>query len=348
MGNPPDDAARPGRRSWRLGLSWLFGLLVLATVVLVAAKLGEIEQFAEIARRAEPAWLLAAFVLQAMTYVCAAGVWQGTLWRAGEHRSFGSIIPLGLAKLFTDQALPTGGIGGTVLVITGLARRGIPQPIGMAALLISLMSYYAAYVIAVIAALAILYSKHSLTGAMIAGAALFALIACGIPAIVLVGRGMLRRHPQDGLLATLGGWLDRIPGFSTLMSAISQAPTGLLRDPLGFVIALALQLMVFALDAMTLWVMLQAVGASASPAVALAAFVMASLAATVGPMPLGLGTFEAVCVAVLHLQGQSVEVALTVTLLLRGFTFWLPMIPGLLLARRELGRRPTEGREQRA
>jgi len=63
---------------------------------------------------------------------------------------------------------------------------------------------------------------------------------------------------------------------------------------------------------------------------------MASLAATVGPMPLGLGTFEAVCVTVLHLQGLSVEIALMATLLLRGFTFWLPMIPGLVLARREL------------
>jgi len=348
MGSPRDDTPKPARRSWRLGLSWLFGILVLATVVLVAAKLSELERFAEIARAAEPAWLLAAFVLQALTYVCAAGVWQGTLWRAGVRQSFGSIIPLGLAKLFTDQALPTGGIGGTVLVVTGLERRGIPQPIGMAALLTGLVSYYAAYAIAVITALVILYSEHSLDSAMIAAAVLFALIALGIPAIVLQGRRLLRQPSNQGPMATLNKWLNRIPGFSPLMSAISRAPTELLRDPLGFIIALVLQLMVFVLDAATLWVMLQAVGASASPAVAAAAFMMASLAATVGPMPLGLGTFEAVSVAVLHIQGLSVEVALTATLLLRGFTFWLPMIPGLLLARRELSRHPAGERAQRA
>src|SRR5206468_1440260 len=108
------------------------------------------------------------------------------------------------------------------------------------------------------------------------------------------------------------------------------------RDPLPFVSATVLQLLIFALDAGTLWVMLHALGAKASPTTAFAAFVMAQLASTVGPMPLGLGTFEAVCVTILHVLGQPVEVALTATLLLRGFTFWLPMIPGLVLARREL------------
>ncbi len=345
MGNAGNDRPPRERRSWRLGLSWLFGLLVLATVVLVAAKIGELEHFAEIARDAEPAWLLAAFVLQAMTYVCAAGVWQGALWRAGEHRSFRSIVPLGLAKLFADQALPTGGIGGTVLVVAGLGRRGVARPVGMAALLIGLLSFYAAYLTAVIVALAILYRSHALDPAMVAAAALFVLVAAGIPTFVLLARRWLRRGNHDGPMATLNRWLGRVPGYTTLTTAMAQAPGRLLRDPLAFAIGYALQLAVFALDAGTLWIMLHAVNANAAPDVAIAAFVMASLAATVGPMPLGLGTFEAVCVAVLNLQGVSIEAALTATLLLRGFTFWLPMIPGLLLARREL--HPAAHREHR-
>lgn len=35
-------------------------------------------------------------------------------------------------------------------------------------------------------------------------------------------------------------------------------------------------------------------------------------------------------------MGVPIEAALTVTLLLRGFTLWLPMAPGLWFARREL------------
>jgi uncharacterized membrane protein YbhN (UPF0104 family) len=51
---------------------------------------------------------------------------------------------------------------------------------------------------------------------------------------------------------------------------------------------------------------------------------------------MGLGTFEATCVAMLRTLGVPLEAALMATLLLRGFTLWLPMLPGLLLARREL------------
>ncbi len=81
--------------------------------------------------------------------------------------------------------------------------------------------------------------------------------------------------------------------------------------------------------------MLLAVGQHASFWVALPSFFLASMVAMIGPIPLGLGTFEATCVLVLHLLGIAVAPALTATLLFRGFTMWLPMLPGMWLARRE-------------
>jgi len=53
---------------------------------------------------------------------------------------------------------------------------------------------------------------------------------------------------------------------------------------------------------------------------------MASMVATLGPIPLGLGTFEAGCVGMLSLLGVAIETALAATILLRGLTFWLPMV----------------------
>ena len=224
MGHPRHHP-EPVLRSWQVGLSWLFGVLVLATVVLVATQFTAIERFAEIARDAQPVWLLAAFVLQALTYACAAGVWYVPLRRGGVRKSYWSIVPLGLAKLFTDQALPTGGIGGTLLVVSGLDRRGVPNGIGMAALLIGLVSYYLAYLIAVLTALAILYGSDSLDRPMIAAAMVFVLVAFGIPAIVFAIRHWSRRKDTDGPLASANKWLSRIPGFPALMSAMSEAPS---------------------------------------------------------------------------------------------------------------------------
>jgi hypothetical protein len=82
--------------------------------------------------------------------------------------------------------------------------------------------------------------------------------------------------------------------------------------------------------------MLQVVGISVSFGVAFPSFVLASMVATIGPIPLGLGTFEVTCVSTLGALGVGIEAALTATLLLRGFTMWMPILPGMWLARKAL------------
>src|SRR5512140_399826 len=92
--------------------------------------------------------------------------------------------------------------------------------------------------------------------------------------------------------------------------------------------------MILVLDAATLWVMLLALAVSAHPAPVFASFMLSTLARTLGVIPGGLGIFEAVSVATLHLSGVPVAAGLAATLLFRGLSFWLPMAPGLILARR--------------
>jgi uncharacterized protein (TIRG00374 family) len=324
------DGKLPAGAAWRTRVSWIFGLLVLAAVITVALHLTELQRFAEIARAAHPIWLLAALLLQTVTYFAAAGVWWVVLKGRRQHPSYLSLVPMGLAKLFTDQALPTGGVGGTILVIRGLMRRQIPSGIAMSALLLGMTSYYTAYVAAVGTAMALMHFEGLLNGAMLAGSVAFACVAIAVPAIVLAIRRNIHKWPFT--LAV------RIPGFSTLLEAMREARLSLRHDWLPFLFGAILQLGVFVLDAATLWTVLRAAGSNASPVVAFVAFMSASVAATIGPMPLGLGTFEAASVAALHLQGQPIAVALTATLLLRGLTFWLPMVPGLLLARREVSK----------
>ena len=47
----------------------------------------------------------------------------------------------------------------------------------------------------------------------------------------------------------------------------------------------------------------------------------------IAPSPLGTGTFKAGTTGMLTLLGMPLEAALSATLLLRGLTFWLPMVP---------------------
>jgi len=238
------------------------------------------------------------------------------------------LVPLGLAKLFSDQALPSGGMSGTAFFITALRRRKVAPEICTAALLVSLVSYYASYMLVAVLSLALLQFYHAMSSWIMTIIALFCLGAMTI----IAGTVWLRRRSE----LALPNWLKRVPGLNKFLDMLGDAPGDLLRDPVLLTQTTLFQLSIFILDSATLWVMLRAVGQEIPFLAALPSFVVASVAASLGLIPLGLGTFEATCVAMLRALGVPLKAALTATLLLRGFTLWLPMLPGLWLARREL------------
>lgn len=326
-----DKTARPvtGRQlaPGRL-LGWLFAFAVLGGLISLVVHLGEVEHFGELLQRARPGWLLIGLLFQTLTYLCAAWVWYRTLPELAEHVPLRSLVPLSVAKLFADQAMPSGGISGALLTVAGLRHRGVSESHALAVLLVSLVSYYAAYLAATITALLLLWFRHAVSPVLGVLAAMFSLVAAGVPAVVLRGhRRLMRPLPR---------WLEKRPGIDLLREALARAQGNLLGNRRLLLITTAMQAMVFALDAATLWAMLQAIGHAQEFTVAVVAFVMASVIGTLSPLPLGIGAFESGCVALLMQLGTDIEPALAATLLLRGFTLWLPMLPGLWLMHREM------------
>ena len=309
-------------------ISWLFGLAILAAVALFVTHRSEEQKLLRLVAHAKPAWLLLGLLLQMSTYIVVARIWQRIIIRAGISRPLWSYMGLGLAKLFMDQVVPSGGMSGTLLVVRALDRRGIPRGTSMAAVVVGLVSYYAAYVAALAIALGVVWAHGDLTLFIVLPAAIFAPVAAGIPVtLVLMSRG--RKLPR---------WIQRLPIVGPALRALSEATPGLAHD--GWLIArcMGLQVAIFLLDAGTLWIMLRALGRSVHPAQVFASFMLSTLARTLGPVPGGLGVFEAASVATLRLMGVPIAPGLAATLLFRGFSYWLPMAPGLLLARRETRR----------
>lgn len=305
--------------------SWLLGVLLLSGLIMIVTHFVELEHFTNLARQAEPKWLMIALLLQITTYFSAAGAWYVPLKKMGYRQSLWSLIPLGIAKLFTEQSLPTGGMSGTAFFIAALKKRGIPNSICISTLIVSLVAYYGAYLLAAVAAVVLLYFYHKLNEWIILISLIFAIVAVGIPTGTLWLRSIGKKELPAILL--------RIPGLSGLMRAIGNSSVGMLHRPVLIFAIAFFHGTVFLMDSATLWVMLKVVGANVSFWTAFPSFIFASMVATVGPIPLGLGTFEITSVTLLHMMGVSMEAALSATLLLRGFTVWLPMLPGMLMTR---------------
>lgn len=308
--------------------AWIIGLLALTAVVAVVLRLTELEALVRVLRGVRPSWLLAGLALQCATYVCAARIWQLALASQDHRITLRRLVPMAIAMLFANQAFPSAGIAGSVVVVGALRRRGVPAPVAMAALLVGLVTTYHALLVAVLAALALLGALRVVDARILAASGLFALAAVGVPAFVFRSW-----HHMPQRWRTLA---SRVPALARALHVMETTPTDLLRDRGLWLRTVSLQLIEMLFDVATLQVMVWATGVSLTPGATFGSYVIASALTRVVPVPLGLGTFEGSLVTMLHLVGVPLEAALAATLLFRGFTMWLPMLPGLWLARAEL------------
>lgn len=318
-----DGSAESMTRRSRVGL--LVGLAALAALVVSVVHFGDARRFVEIARGARPGWLLVGLGLQAATYATDGGVWWGVLRRAGTPRPFRELYGLSLVSLFTNQMVPTAGVAGTLVVVRALEKRGVPHPVALSAVLLDLIGYYAAFGVVIGFGLLVLRAHHDLSAIVLAMAAAIAALGIGI-----CGGALWMTAPGR----VVPGWTRRWPRVERAVSSLVSADTALLRSPTLLVRAFVLRGGNFALDGLTLWACLRAIGDPLPVPAAVTAFMVGSLARTLGVVPGGLGTMEGGTVAGLALFSVAVEPGLTATLLFRGLSFWLPMLPGVWLGHR--------------
>jgi uncharacterized protein (TIRG00374 family) len=311
--------------SWR---GWLIGALLLGGLVIAVLHWGEVKNFAKLIAGAKPAWLAIAAALQIATYFGLSAQWWLTLRRGKTPRPHSDLFRLTFAKHFADQVVPTGGMSGNVLVVDNLVKNDVPRGNAVAALLLQIIAYYLSYALGALWVLVDLWWKERMSLLLAGAVLLFLVVAGGIPALIL----WLHRRGQGKLPKFVRKW-SKARDFFEL---VGEAPAKLIRDPQLIAWLTLLNLLVFIADAATMQACILALGLHAPLSAGYVAFMMASIAVILGPVPMGLGSFEAVSVAMLRLFGVPFEAAVSATLLFRGFTLWLPLVPGGLLLRREM------------
>jgi uncharacterized protein (TIRG00374 family) len=307
----------------------LAGILILLALLYAGTHYGELTLFVSLLTHIDPFWIVIACLFQSGTYLSLAMVWYRALLYNGVRYPLRSLIPLAFAKLFADQALPSGGISGIAFVVNAFRQRNVAGSIGMGVMLLSLLSFYVSYALVAVASFMALWLYHDIHAWTVVVAAIFFVFVVAVPAALLFLK-------QWGRQDRLPVWLIRLPIISGILETFSDVADDAVRKPMLLAEATVYQTLIFILDSATLWSMLHALGSSVSWLFAFPCFVVASIVAMLSLIPLGLGTFEATCVGLLVTMGIRVETALTATVLLRGFTLWIPMIPGLVLTRREL------------
>ncbi len=301
-------------------------MAIVIAVVAVALRSSEERQIYRLAREARPWWTLVALALQGATYLVQGEIWRVVTRAGGVALAAGTSTWLSIGKLFVDQALPSAGISGNILIVKGLEDRGVPRPVVAAAIVVDTASCYATYVLGLAAALVITSLHHETSLIVLSAAIPFTVVSVAVTAAVLVLSGR-----RSGVLADK---LGRIAPVQRALRLFEAADDRLARNPRVLATASLCQLAIILLDAATMWALVAALGAHVAPSGVFASFMISTLFRLLGLLPGGLGTFEAASVLTLKVVGVPVPVGLAATLLFRGLSFWLPMAPGVWLARR--------------
>jgi uncharacterized protein (TIRG00374 family) len=305
---------------------WVFGSAILIIVVVVSLHFSEATDFFRVVQTSRPGWILLATVLQLLTYVAQGEVFRAPV-RATKHRLRAKLVyQLSLVKLFMDQALPSAGISSTVFVAKALRQHRIPRSVVAAGMVLNIASYHIAYIICLVAALTVTTARGHSEVVIMMASMVFLLFAIGlVAAVIAISAGRAKKQ---------AAFVERIPVVRSAMEFLTDADARLTQNLRLLAETSFWQVVIFLLDAATMWVLILALGKHASVKGVYASFMISSLLRTMGIVPGGLGTFEATSVVTLRMVGVAIPVALSATLLFRGLTFWLPMLPGFWLSRK--------------
>lgn len=323
----PNDAGRQVVHIPRTTLLIGF-LLLIVLVIFVFRHLGDASSFVSLLGQVEPRWLPLVILLQLATYGCVGMAWNTILRTGGQRVRLRELSRMAVEKLSVDQLVPAVGLSGNLVVFQAMKRSGIPHARALETILVNILAHYIAYAWVALAAWITLWRFHDTTSLTLSLLGGFAAIVLTVPVGII---WWMARKDRP-----LPAWMGRIRSLRRMHADIREVSPDRVFAPFLLVIATLLNLSIFLLDAGTLWACLRAVGQEVHFLTTFVALVMASIAATLSLLPGGVGGFEAGAVAVLHMLGVPVEAALAGTLLLRGFTLWLPLIPGIMFARRDV------------
>jgi uncharacterized protein (TIRG00374 family) len=331
---PPedDDEERPALAVSRRNLVALGGFLLaaLAALYFLLPKLAGLEDTWERIEDGRPVWTIAALLLTLGMFGGYVAMFRGVYGRAAARIGWAASYQITMAGLAASRLFAAGGAGGLVLTAWALRRSGMRKRTVADKTISFLVLTYLPYVFAVIVCGFGLHwglfngaDPFSLTFVpAVVGVVLLA-IALAIAFIPTDLQRRLRGLEREGRLSRLTHQLAVAPASTSagVRDAINHLRS---RDPalLGAVLFWAFQIAV-------LWAAFHAFGNSPPLAVLVQAFFIGMLGNLL-PMPGGVGGVEGGMVGAFSAFGVSFDLALVAVLVFRAFTFWLPLIPGVI------------------
>jgi uncharacterized protein (TIRG00374 family) len=316
-------------------LLFLAGFLVaaLAALYYLLPQLAGLEDTWERIEDGSPYWTFLAVVFAVGMFGGYVMMFRGVFVRAGGGVRIGwrASYQITMAGLAASRIFAAGGAGGLVLMAWALRRSGMRKrrvaDTTLSFLILTYIPYVGALMICGLGLRLGLFPGDDPFGLTVVPAALaFIVTAIGF-SFALV--------PTD-LQGRLSGWARRRGRLGRIAQLLANAPASAsagMRDAIAHLRsrdpALLGAILFWAFQILVLWAAFKAFGDAPPAAVLVQAFFVGMLGNLL-PMPGGVGGVEGGMIASFVAFGVDGGLAVVAVLVYRAFTFWLPLIPGVI------------------
>jgi uncharacterized membrane protein YbhN (UPF0104 family) len=280
-----------------------------------------------------PYWMFLALLFTAGMFGGYVMMFRGVFVRAdgGTRIGWRESYQITMAGLAASRVFAAGGAGGLVLTAWALRRSGMRKRRVADTTLSFLILTYFPYVMALI------ICGFGLRYGLFPGDDPFGLtVVPATLALIALAIGLLFALVPTDLQRRLGGWARRGGRLARLAQLAANAPASAsagMRDAIAHLRsrdpALLGAILFWAFQILVVWAAFRAFG-DAPPAAVLVQGFFVGMLGNLLPMPGGVGGVEGGMIASYAAFGVDGGLAVVAVLVYRAFTFWLPLIPGVI------------------
>jgi uncharacterized protein (TIRG00374 family) len=332
---PPerDEDERPALQVTRRNVVVLAGFLFasIAALYFLLPQIAGLDDTWNRINDGRPEWIVASLVFTVGMFAGYVAMFRGVFVRAGSRIGWRASYQITMAGLAASRLFAAGGAGGLVLTAWALRRSGMSKRAVADKTIAFLVLTYVPYAVAVVVCgfglhWGLFNGENPFSLTFVPAVVAVVLLALAL-AVAFIPTDLQRRiqpfAERGGRIGRMAQQLATVPAASS--AGVREALAHLRsRDPalLGAILYWAFQIAV-------LWAAFHAFGDSPPIAVLVQGFFVGMLGNLL-PMPGGVGGVEGGMIGAFAAFGVNGGLAVVAVLVYRAFTFWLPLVPGVI------------------
>ncbi len=321
-------------------------LVVMLGIMFVITRFAELNDIVRTLQQGDWRYLALAALIEVLWVINIGASFKTILRLLGVDEKLGRMVLTTLAANFINIIAPSAGVGGMAVMISEARARDYSTGKATVASTLFVLFDYIAFFMVLTLGFVVLLRRDRLTVTEIIASIILLLIAVALAAILYLGVRSERR--LGGLLAWLAGLINRLvrpfrpkrqDEYLSVQRAhvyareVAEGVRALRGRPRELIFPVVLAVNGKALMILVLYFVFIAARQPVSIGTIIASFCIAFLFTIVSPTPSGVGIVESLLTLALNSFYIPLGTAAVIALTYRAFTFWMPLLGGMVAFR---------------